>query len=290
MDSIFKYINFRTFLNDYYAMMKESAPYFSYRWFAEKSGTNSPAFLKQVIQGKRNLTPLVVEKFLNALDLSKKEAEYFRVLVRFNQSKTAIEKQKEYAQMLTMADFIEEHQLDADQYQYYTHWYNSVVREVVSLHNGPITFEEISQKVIPTIKVREAKKSIGLLLRLNLISRDKQGNYSQNNKAITSGSDTSQMQMIARRNFHKQMIQLAGEALNRFPINERHATGMTLGVSQACYEVLLEEFSAFRERIVSIVDNDQRSEKVCQLNLQLFPVSQNLLSDLDKTTGEFNEK
>ena len=61
MNSIFSYIDYRKFLKDYYNSEKESKLYFSYRFFSQKAGIKSPVFLKEVYDGKKNLSRNMME-------------------------------------------------------------------------------------------------------------------------------------------------------------------------------------------------------------------------------------
>jgi hypothetical protein len=58
-----------------------------------------------------------------------------------------------------------------------------------------------------------------------------------------------------------------------------------MGVSPGCYEVICTEIEAFKDRLVSIVNNDQASDRVYQLNLQLFPVSRQLPTEIPEIEG-----
>ena len=78
---------------------------------------------------------------------------------------------------------------------------------------------------------------------------------------------------FAIRNFNRQMAQLAEKSLDSVPVNKRHASGITMGISEEGYHVLESEIEAFKERIVNIVNTDDKSEKVYQLNIQLFPLT-----------------
>ena len=86
MEKVFTYIDYRKFLLDYYNEKKATTHFFSYRYFFNKASIKSPVFLKQVIEGERNLTLQTIDKFIGALNLNKKEATFFRHLVQFNQS------------------------------------------------------------------------------------------------------------------------------------------------------------------------------------------------------------
>jgi uncharacterized protein (TIGR02147 family) len=270
MEPIFKYIDYRRFLADYYNEKKKTTRHFSYRYFAQKAGFKSPNFLKQVIEGDRNLTRRMVERFLTALKLSKKESVFFRNLVLFNQAKTASEKQEHYSVLVSMMDYISEHKLRGDQYDYFNKWYTSVIRELVCLYNFRDDYRLLANLVKPKIKLTEAREALQLLLRLKLIKKQADGTYKQVDSAITSGTD---MISLARRDFNRTMINLAAESLDQFAVDERNVSCITMGISKPCYEVLLAELAAFKERVVSIVNKDAKSSRVYQFNFQLFPLS-----------------
>jgi len=160
MESIFKFIDYRRFLEQYYTDKKKNSRYFSYRYFATKTGINSPSFLKHVIDGKRNLTDSVVEKFCVALNLNKKESLYFRHLVLFNQAKTSIEKQEHYTLLRTFCMNVKESVLGEKQLKYFDTWYSVILRELVCLYNFKDDYKMISQAIIPNITIAETKTSI----------------------------------------------------------------------------------------------------------------------------------
>jgi len=273
MQKIYKYLDYRQFLADYYNEKKSTTRYFSHRYFAGKAGFKSPIFLKQVIDNERNLTDTMIEKFAAALELNKKESLFFRNLVHFNQAKTPDEKQNYYCYLLSMMDCVDEQKLTADQYLYYNKWYNSVIRELICLYDFKDDYNLIANSVKPAIKPSEVKESITLLLRLNLIKKQKDGTCIETNKAITSGYD---IVSLARRSFNSKMIFLAVEANESVPVEKRNISGITMGISRSCYEVLLVELDAFKKRIISIVNKDENGSHVYQLNFQLFPLSEDI--------------
>ena len=273
MKPLFKYIDYRAFLEDFYNEKKRSMRCFSYRYFAQKAGIKSPIFFKQVIDGKRNLTRRMIEQFIPALNLNKKESLFFKNLVLFNQAKNASEKQEHYSVMLSMMDYVNEHQLSADHYLYFEKWYTSVIRELICLHDFRDDYELIARSVHPQIKIHEVKKAIALLLRLKLVVRQNDGTYRQMNTAIISSDP---MVALARRSFNGEILALAHNANETVPPEERNISGITMGISKACYDVVLTEMAAFKERVKMIVNQDERSSRVYQLNLQLFPLSKNI--------------
>ena len=55
MKSVFDYLDYRTFLKDYYDEQKERHFYFSYRYFGSKTGID-PSYLLKIILKARHLS------------------------------------------------------------------------------------------------------------------------------------------------------------------------------------------------------------------------------------------
>ena len=66
---VFEYLDYRAFLRDLYLERKERGRGFSYRAFSRRAGLKSPNYLKMVIDGIRNITPAMAERFARALGL-----------------------------------------------------------------------------------------------------------------------------------------------------------------------------------------------------------------------------
>jgi uncharacterized protein (TIGR02147 family) len=270
MQSIFEFIDYRKFLGAYYKEQKERTHFFSYRYFSKKAGINSPSFLKHVIDGKRNLTWPVIEKFSAALKLTPKEATFFRNLVLFNQAKTAVEKQEHYAVLRSMAGGVKEAVVGADQFDYFSTWYTPVIRELVTMHDFEDDFQRLATMVKPAISASEAKAAVRLLLRLKLIEKRDGGGYAVTSSAVVADSSVTS---LAVRSFTQAMLERSREALDTVKRDKRHVSGVTMGISGETYHVLAAEIEAFKDRLKVIVSQDDDADRVYQMTISLFPVS-----------------
>src|SRR5690349_5207588 len=66
---VYEYLDYRAFLRDHYAAKKAASRAFSYRSFSKRAGVSSPNYLKLVIEGKRNLSGKMAERFALACGL-----------------------------------------------------------------------------------------------------------------------------------------------------------------------------------------------------------------------------
>ncbi|MBD3420148.1 MAG: TIGR02147 family protein [Chitinivibrionales bacterium] len=269
MNSLFEYLNYRDYLCDFYHEKKKEHRFYSYRLFSQKAGFKSPNFLKLVIDGQRNLTKESVFKFCKALGLKKKECEYFENLVFFNQSKTLEEKNVYLNIMMKYRKKADPRKIERSEYEYYSAWYHPVIRELATSADFHDDFAKLAQATIPAITEAEARNSVNILCELGFVRRVK-GTYV---KAAASLSTGAQVASVAIANYHKAMMRLASESIERFGASQRDITSVTLNISSTTRQALVEKLAQFRRELLELAESDQNPDNVVQLNFQLFALS-----------------
>ncbi len=271
--NIFQYTDYRSLLKDYYTYQKKMSKSFSFRFFASKAGVSQSMF-KDIISGRRRLSLAVMQKYVIAMNLTPKEAEYFSAVVQFVNCKSNDEKNLHFTRMLHLRGNCEVKILDESCYEFFRNWYHSAIRELVTLPEFKEDYEWIAKKCVPGITATQARKSIETMLRMGILHRDLNGKLHPADPMISSEYE---MKSMVLRNFHSEMLTLAKEALERFDPAQREISSLTLGVSQKCYERIKERIRSFKEELMNIVIEDiDVSEMVCQCNFQLFPLTNNL--------------
>jgi len=161
-----------------------------------------------------------------------------------------------------------------EQYRYYSQWYHTVVRSIIGLHDATSDYEKLGRQLLPAISAAQAKRSVALLESLGLIKKDGTKQYQLADQVISSAPEVVS---LAIHNYHGQMLELAGKALDEQPRDKRNFTGVTLGISVSMYRRICKEIEQFRTHLLelaagdSVADDDQG---VYHLNLQFFSVSQ----------------
>ena len=281
MQSIFEFIDYRQFLAEYYSDKKETSQFFSYRYFSQKIGLNSPSFLKAIIEGKRNLTRPMLERFCKAMNLNAKETLYFKNLVFFNQAKTSAEKQEYYVAIKSMVGGVKEAVLNTDQFEVFSNWYVPVIRELICFYDFKNDYQNLASVIKPPIQAFKAKEAVSLLLRLKMVAQRSDGSFRLVFPAMVAGSSVTS---LAVRSFIRTMLERSKEALDTIDKQVRHISGITMGISPETYDILTSEIEAFKDRVKIIVNNDTKSSRIYQMTLSLFPVSEDVGS-IDEEKG-----
>lgn len=269
MKPIFEYADYRSFLADFYREKKEKNPLFSYRFMARHVGFKSAGHFTKIIQGKANISVSLALRFAEFFKFNRKQTEYFQTLVLYNQAKNHQDKRRYYEKMLPFKDgkIIT---VEATQYEFYEKWYYTVVREILALFPVKENFAELARLIVPPISEKEAKKAIDVLQRLGFIAQDSDGYYRQANPLLMADRHTTS---LAVDNFILNNIELAHEAIDRFPKDERKLSATTLTISKATYDKIINDLQEFRRHVLTLAQQDQNPERTYQFNFQVFPVT-----------------
>ena len=273
MKSLFEYMDYREYLRFMFEEKKKEHAFYSYRFFSQKAGFKSPNFLKLVVEGNRNLTKESVFKVVKAFSLNKREADYFENLVFLNQSSSLEEKNLYLMRLMKHRVKSDPRKLEESEYEYYSQWFNPVIRELVTAYDFNGDFKKLGAAVVPQISAADAEKSVRLLCKLKLIEKCSDGSYVKTAISLTTGP---QVRSIAVTNYHKAMMRLASESIERIPAQYRDITSVTLSVSEETYKSIVDKLAQFRKELLEMAETDQQVHKVVQMNLQLFPLSDSL--------------
>jgi uncharacterized protein (TIGR02147 family) len=269
MQRIEFYDDFKIYLNDFYEDQKKRFPHFSYRYFGGKAGLKSPSHFMEIIRGKRKLTSKMLDSFIKGLGLTESDARYFTTLVNFNQSKNSTEKQQLLEQMRGLKRKVKQALVSTDYYEYYSKWYNVVIRELACLIDWHGDYEVLAKSMVPPIKKSEARDSLEFLVNSGFLKKDG-GRYIQTEPAITSGSEVCSLGI---RGYNRFMAERAQKALEEYPTTERDIQSLTIGISRESYRLIKQEMQEFLSRVVRIVDDDKAADRVYNVNVHLFPMS-----------------
>ena len=269
MQRIEFYDDFRQFLMDFYEDRKKRFPHFSHRYFCGKAGLKSPSHFKEIISGRRKLTSKMLDSFIKGLGLTEGDARYFTTLVNFNQSKNSTEKQQLLEQMRGLKRKVKQALVSTDYYEYYSKWYNIVVRELACIIDWNDDYELLAKSVVPPIKKSEARESVEFLIHAGFLKKDGE-RYVQTEPAITSGPEVCSLGI---RRYNRFMAERAPKALEEFPTTERDLQTLTIGISKESFRLIKQEMQEFLSRVVRIVDDDKNADQVYNVNVHLFPMS-----------------
>ena len=269
MKDILEYTDYRLYIADYYADRKAKSA-FTWQEFANAAGFTSPVYLKYVSEGRFNLSEDAAVRVAQAMDLAGFEPEYFCEMVKFDHAKNDAEKKAAFNRMLAIADAHKAQILEGDSFRFFSDWKNPVIRELAPAMPGakPLALAHACR---PKVSAAEVSETLKFLVNAELLQKDEDGNYRQTEKSVTTGPMNATP--VAVRGLHRQMGEIALEAIEGVSQDDRNFSGLTLGVTRGAYEEIVKEIAEFRKRVVAIATRDDETDEVYRMNIQFFPMT-----------------
>jgi uncharacterized protein (TIGR02147 family) len=267
---IFQYLDYRSFLADYFRWRRQVEPGFSLRVFSRLPdlGLTSSSFLSAVLKGRKNLSQPLRLRIGRALRLGTAELAYFETLVQYNQSRTADERSHHFAQ-LSRHHPSPARTLDATMLRLFSRWYYRVVWNYFAIRQDQNSPAQIAKAIHPPITPAEVEEAVKVLLELRLIKRLANG-YAPTDRHIAADPASAGAEALAHQ---REMLSLALENLDRVPPEARQYGAMTFSISARGMARVMERLDAFRGEVRDLVEGDEGGDRILALGMQLFPVA-----------------
>jgi uncharacterized protein (TIGR02147 family) len=285
------YMNYRQFLAAYYKYKKNatrgSLRTYNYAVFSAAANIKSPNYLKMIIEGKRNLSDEMIGKFGKALGFMKEQTEEFRLLVHYTQATDPADRNfflKKLSEF-RVACKLKSGEIDRKTWEKVPNWVAWIVYAMADQEG--VTFDTAALKKILRGKASEdeIENAVNTLLSSGEIHKDdKTGELRKSRNLIESPEE---IPVALVRKLQSQLMYLGLESLFQDQPTEREFGTLTLSLTKNEFEEIKFKLRQMRKALHkdnSIARMKSKGERVYQLNLQLFPVTNAVegLSQVDK--------
>jgi uncharacterized protein (TIGR02147 family) len=275
-----EYTDYRQFLKDVYdyRRLTESTGFrpYSYSTFSAAADIKSPNYLKLIIEGRRNLSEDMIYKFARALRLSRPETEEFRALVLYGQAVEPIERNhslKELADLRAQRAFESGHinQRSWDKVPGWIGWVLYAMTEQSGVEFNPQALQKLFRAKAGPEDIRE---SLRKLIESGELNQSHDGAITKARDLIESPQD---LPVALIRKLQAELIYLGIESLFRDSPKDREFGAMTIAMTEEEFQQVRFELRQLRKRLqrdISVKRKATKGDRVYQLNVQLFPVTE----------------
>lgn len=267
---IHDFLDYRRYLRDALSFEKAQGRISGHRDVATFLGLKSPGHITWILQGKRNLVGVALERMPRVVGLSGSEAEYFASLVAHNDSANPEERRKIMAKIAGQQSRRKVKPAPSA-VQYWMHWRHAVVREMVAIE--PFRRADaaaIARKLNPPATAAEVAQSLELLLELGMVREESSGILVRSDSILSTGENWT---LEAIREFQRQILGLSSRALEAVPREEREISTVTFSASRERFLKIRSRIQEMRAEILALVRTDPEPDAVYHLGVQLFPAT-----------------
>lgn len=278
LPTLSEYMDYRLYLADFYRakknMTRTSVRPYSYAIFSAAADIKSPNYLKMIIEGKRNLSLDMVAKFAKACSLNKAQSDELKLLVMFNQAEDPAD--RNYA-LKQLSEFRVEQklklgQLDRRVFEKVPNWIGWIIYAMVDQEGVSFETSQLKELLRGKASDNEINDALENLLKSGELVRDASGRISKGKPSEAP----EEIPAALVRKLQMQLMYLGLESLYQDSATEREFGSLTLSLTAKEFEEIKFKLRQMRKALHkdnSIARMSSKGERVYQLNLQLFPVS-----------------
>ena len=284
-----QFVDYRIYLNDFYQWKLRDTkgrlrPY-SYSDFSAAADIKSPNYLKLIIEGKRNLSRDMCKRFSRALKHSRAQAKEFALLVEYCQEKDPLQRThylkelSEYrAKKSLQAGDIS--QVTWDQVSSWLVWVLYAMADQKDVAFTPSGLRKLLRGQVNEAQIQQA---LTRLVTAKDIEIDPITHKARKTGGTMSGLEQVPAELI--RKIQSELIYLGLEALHKNGPKEREVSGFTLAMTAKEFEWARFELRKLRKQIqkeISMNREQEPGDRVYQVNIQLFPVTDEMEVEEDR--------
>ncbi|MFV3407947.1 DUF4423 domain-containing protein [Bdellovibrio bacteriovorus] len=274
------YMNYRQFLADFYLFKRKASKgslrAYTYAVFSAAANIKSPNYLKMIIEGKRNLSDDMIGKFGKALGFMKDQTEEFRLLVQFTQAMDPAERNM-YLKKLSehrVAGKLKSGEIDRKTWEKVPNWVAWIIYAMID--QDGVSFDTATLKNLLRGKASEDEidNALSTLITSGDLRRDEVTGELKKARSLTDSPEEIPVALV--RKLQSQLMYLGLESLYQDQPTEREFGTLTLSLTKSEFEEIKFKLRQMRKALHkdnSIARMKDKGERVYQLNIQLFPVT-----------------
>jgi uncharacterized protein (TIGR02147 family) len=229
---------------------------------------NSRSYMTDVLNGKK-LSSTFVERFIQLFGFKGDEANYFRVLVQFNQAENPGERELYFEQLIAFNKTPKRY-LYEQSYRYYKDWYNAAIRAILNVYDfDGKDYSSLAKTLIPSISTNQAKNAVKLLLELKLLEKNRNGFFKP-----TAGSISTEEYVRSEliKQYQIKCLDCAKEVILSDGPPGVVATN-TISISERGRQRIEKQIERFRSQVRSLIQKDEdQPETVYHLDILFLPM------------------
>lgn len=268
-----EYIDYRAFMRDRFDFLKGGPEGFTLQRLADRAGFRSPAYLKMVMDGERNLTEESVGPVAQALELTRSETTCFRTLVELDQSEDVGERAASLRRLARRARFRATFRITPEHIDALRHWYYPVILQLVTTGHVRWDAKRIARLIMPHVTPGEVEEALETLEELGLIEADDEGRLVPTANNLETPDEVAHLTVTAH---HHEMSAMAQWALDMVPPANRNFGTVTGVLSKEGLRLLQQRVHDMRHEIYDLMQELEYAApggRVVHVNLQTFPLS-----------------
>lgn len=269
--SIFNYETPAMFLMDAWNKKRAFNKGFTLRAWANQLGISSHGTFYQMVKGMRPLPKKYVQPISKSLKLRPKESMYLETLIDLSKAKSLEHKAYYRDRLRELAPGKKLDFYEMDTFHFFKNPINGAIIELANLKDFKSNPFWIKERLTIKTSLRDIEKSINLLLKLNLISKDEEGNFKRTKEHIYTKQD---IKNEAIQEYHKNILSFASEQIELQTVDQREYNSTSMGIKKSLIPEIKDEIRDFLASFVKKYEAiEGEADEIYQVGIQFFALT-----------------
>lgn len=273
---IFKFIDYREFLQAWLNHRKSVEPGYSFRIFAQAAGLARGTLPNVLSRARSNPRPETLDAFAQAMSLSPSERNYLGKLVELDGIDSLSHRREFLADMVGARAFRQSEKMEDRPSAFErlaSRWYYGAIRELAGHPGFRADPAWIASVLVPAISVDEAREALKTLVELGVLVEE-QGRLTLPTLRVQTEDETSAQ---ASHQFHSEIVPFVARNFNATPKDERHLVGGAMLLPEAVLPEVKLLLHQVAERIGTMADDPRGGDRrVYHLAIQFVPLTRSV--------------
>jgi uncharacterized protein (TIGR02147 family) len=266
--SVYSYDNPRLCLIDYLTYRQKQDSSFSIRRWSAEMGLKSHSLLAMLMQGKRQIRESHFQFLADGMNLTEDGRLYFGGIINYANA-MSFEEKKLIALSLGELSQAEGFTIkEVEQYEVISNWVHMAILAMTDTKDFMGTEQEVKARLGDKVTLSEIRSAMIRLFDLKLIEWSEDGRLEATANRITSKNDEVNKGV---RKYHKQVMDLAKDAIEEVPFEEREFQAFSMAICGDKVPVAKNMIRNFRKKLSQAVSGN--GDHVYQTNIQFFPLT-----------------
>lgn len=243
-------------------------PGYSLRAFARDLQIPAPK-LSQALRGIKGFSAQRAQAIATRLNLSSAEKELFIDLVDSEHARSRISREQAKERIVKKYKDDSFATLDLDRFQIVSDWFHFAILELTDVDDFKSDAEWISERL--GIPIKETSAALERLLDFGLLTKGRKGDLKQTQLDLATPSGIPSR---AIREQHAQLLHKANASLDKFNVNERDFSAITLAIASDELPKAKNLIKEFRRNFNKEMQNASKKDRVYCISIQFFPLDE----------------
>jgi uncharacterized protein (TIGR02147 family) len=267
-----EYIQFSSFLSDFFIEKRDKNPAFSVRALAKLLGYQNSSLINDVLRKKRKPTIEIAIKLCRKYYFPKHQTDYLLKICEYERASSFEQRDRLMMEIRKLMAHRTWKVFDLNKYDFMSQPEVLLLYSLIALKDFKPTTAFLNKRLHFKFSQSQLMSALELLVKLEYIQLNAKGRYQYTHKDAVIAAGDAAVASEVNKKFHLSMMNLVQNIFVKLNTPERDVRTTTMGIRKVDFPLIVDAIKLSHSKIMDFA-SDQNCDDVYILSTQLIPVT-----------------